>query len=194
MGSTSITPHLKICSSGTFVSLSGAMERRVKAKMPMLKNVSWQEFLLAVMVFTICWYGLIWLLYYRRKKGLPDDPLPHKWQFDVHELDEKDSLLGKPALAEGENVLEAEAFGFAGPDELEQIGVVADAQEDIKLVCRQLDDTSGSKADFLELFRVVKDRYAAALPAESKALLGEFVRERVPFFLSEEELENLWLA
>lgn len=160
----------------------------------MLKSVSWQEFLLAAMVFTICWYGLVWLLFYQKKKVLPDKPLPHKWETDVDDLDEPESLLGKPALDEGEKVLEAEEFGFAGPDELEQIGVVADAQEDIKGVCRQLDDTSGSKADFLLLFGKVKDRYSAALPEDSKVLLGEFVRERVPFFLSDEELEDLWLA
>jgi len=156
----------------------------------LFNNFSWQDFLLAAVVLSLVWYAGVWLLFYRKKKPalLTDTPLKHGWQDEVDILE--DDLMGKPALAPGVNVVEAGDFSFGLPEEA-QLGVLPDVQEEIKAACRELERELGGKDTFFERFRAIRERYA--IPEASRELLSEFIREHVPFFLEEEELDGLWL-
>ncbi|HVW98707.1 MAG TPA: hypothetical protein VHA56_22255 [Mucilaginibacter sp.] len=155
----------------------------------LFKSFSWQDFLLAATVFSLLWYAGVWLLFYRNKKRMPVTPLPHPWQDEVDELG--DGLMGRSAPEPGTSVLEAEEFGFGPVSGEQQLGVLPDLQEDIKAACRELESKLGKKEDFLEAFRGIRSRYA--VPEGVQDSLNEFIREHVPFFLSDEELDGLWL-
>lgn len=155
----------------------------------LLQNFSWQDFLLAAAVFSLVWYLVVWLLYFRGKQVAFSSPLPHKWQDKVDDLDE--GIMGRPVLAQGESEVSAEDFGFAPVSKDEQLGVLPDVQEEIKTACRQLEAELGGKEMFFDLFRGIRERYE--IPVGPRDLLNEFIREHVPFYLSESELEDLWL-
>ncbi|PWG80811.1 hypothetical protein [Pararcticibacter amylolyticus] len=158
----------------------------------LFNNFSWQEFLLAAAVLSLVWYAGVWLLFYRKKTPATDVPLPHGWQDEVDVLENvpKDDLMGKRALERGVSVVDAGDFSFGLPEQ-SRLGVLPDVQEEIKSACREIERDLGGKEEFYALFRSIRDRYP--IPEASRELLNDFIREHVPFFLSEEELESLWL-
>ncbi len=166
----------------------------------LLSNFSWQVFLLAAVLLSLLWYAGVWLLFYRKKPAGASAPLPHGWEDEVDVLeganverrsgDLVDDLMGLSALAHGVSVLEAEDFSFGVPEET-KLGVLPDVQEEIKTACRAVEAGVGGKPEFFALFALIRERYA--IPQGSRELLNEFIREHVPFFLAEQELEDLWL-
>lgn len=156
--------------------------------------------MLAAVLLSLLWYAGVWLLFYRKKPVAASAPLPHGWEDKVDVLDGAnletrsaglaDDLTGLSALAHGVSVLEAEDFSFGVPEET-KLGVLPDVQEEIKTACRAVEAGLGGKPEFFALFARIRERYA--IPLGSRELLNEFIREHVPFFLSEQELEDLWL-
>nr|WP_162988859.1 hypothetical protein [Pedobacter schmidteae] len=143
------------------------------------------------------------------------DALPHSWQDEVDEFSTVDALddglMGKPALEHGVSVLDADEFSFVPLEELgereehgdqfegKRIGVeglladLDDAKEEIKGICRILEKEDGNKEDFFALFEVVRLKYPKVVVPELLAELNDFIREQVPFYLSKQELDSLWL-
>lgn len=149
------------------------------------------------------WYLGIWLFYFRRKGENGSPPLPHRWQGKVDELPAQagNGLIGQVALEQGVTVLEADEFSFAEltandaeavHEKSEQLGLVADVQQEIKSVCAVLAQKDGNKEDFFSMLEMVKAKYPKIKGHPATAELGTFIREHVPFHLSQEELENLW--
>lgn len=164
----------------------------------MLKSFSWPDFLLAASVFSLFWFLVIGLLFYRKEVfGLPsggktgDGPLPHGWQDEVEELPVTDDLMGRSVLDDGVALVSAEDFSFV--DKAEQLGLVADVQDEVKSICSILEKEDGGKEYFLSLFSLVKSKYPAVVSSPSLSAINAFIREHVPFFLSDEELDNLWV-
>jgi hypothetical protein len=167
----------------------------------MLKSFSWPDFLLAASVFSLFWFLVIGLLFYRKEvfgllsgRKADAEPLPHGWQHEVEEFSEDsltDNLMGKSALDDGVALVSAEDFAFV--DKTEQLGLVADVQEEVKSICSILEKEDGGKEYFLSLFSLVKSKYPAVASSPSLAAINAFIREHVPFFLSDEELDNLWV-
>jgi len=155
-----------------------------------------------------------------RSRGSPS--LPHRWESGVDELDgvsldvsAKDSdlgLMGKSVPDEGVMELEASAFGFADDsggdsgkpvatngldgtlvsDPADQLGLLADVQQEIKEVCRVLSEKDGDKQDFFSMMELVKAKFPAIGSHPLRGSLLGFIREHVPFYLSSAELEDLW--
>lgn len=189
-GSASFEPLLSI--------LSQWCGRKKANSMMILKSFSWQHFMLAAGVLGVLWYLGIWW-YYRSKGDAP--PLDHRWKDKVDELKitGDPDLMGEAALEDGVMVLEADQFGFADrpkadalPDRSDQLGLVADAQQEIKSVCAILAEKDGNKDDFFAMMDMVKAKYPKINGHPASAELGAFIREHVPFHLSGEELEDLW--
>ncbi|WP_132226062.1 hypothetical protein [Pedobacter sp. ok626] len=147
-----------------------------------------------------------------------EDALPHSWQDEVDELSGvnapgalnalDDGLMGKPALEHGVSVLDADEFSFAPLEErldreehgdLRKLGVqglldeLDDVQEEIRGICRILEKENGSKEVFFSLFEVVRLKYPRLADSELLGEMNDFIREQVPFFLSEQELDSLWV-
>jgi len=183
----------------------------------MFQEFTWQEFLVAAVVLSVIWVLGVWLIYWRPLSpgrlnggvgnGVHDgeDALPHSWEDEVDELNGAyaldDGLMGKPALEHGVSVMDADEFSFAPVEdrdarelgELDLLGDISDAQEEIKSICRILEKEDGSKGDFFALFEVVKVKYPKLSGSALLPELNDFVREQVPFFLSDEELDSLWV-
>lgn len=170
-----------------------------------LKSFTWQHFILATLVLGIIWYVGIWLYYRRKGKSQLDaenssTPLPHRWQQRVDELNQSDGLMGPPILEPGVQVVEAADFSFADKsdtagiaDKSQQLGLVPDVLQEIKSICAILKQKDGNKEDFFAMFDMVKVKYPQIIGYPATSELNQFIREHVPFHLSAEELEGLWI-
>ena len=169
----------------------------------MIKSFFTQHLLTVSLVLGGLWLLVVWWFCLRRKVRKPSPPLAHRWQKGVDELGNADSgvsgvdLMGKPALEDGVTVLAAEEFGFADKPgakatKSEQLGLIADVQQEIKSVCAVLAQKDGSKEDFFSMFELVRIKYPKMAAHPSLLELRLFIRERVPFHLSDEELDGLW--
>lgn len=165
----------------------------------MIKSFLVDHLLMSSLIVGGLWLLVIWFFCLRRKPCKSSSPLSHRWQKGVDELDNVNAdLMGKPAPEEGVMVLLAEDFSFAGAardkhaGKTEQLGLVADVQQEIKSVCAVLAQKDGSKEDFFSMFELVRTKYPKMASHRSLAELRQFIRERVPFHLSDEELDNLW--
>jgi hypothetical protein len=107
--------------------------------------------LIAAVVLSVLWVLGVWLIYWRpttqggvNSRKDVEDALPHSWQDEVDELKVlDDGLLGKSALDHGVSVMEADEFSFVPVEkdrgergEPDLLGELADAQEEIKGICR----------------------------------------------------------
>ncbi|WP_461789690.1 hypothetical protein [Pedobacter sp.] len=151
----------------------------------LFQNFSWQDFLLAAALLSVLWYVLVWLFFFRGRPGV----VGASGGADVFD-GEEEGLLGRPVMADGERVVGADEFGFVGADQLEQLGVVADVQEQLRVTCRELESSLAAKEEFLSVISGVLKGYP--VPLSSRLPLEEFIREHLPFFVTEDELDGLW--
>ncbi|WP_029275671.1 hypothetical protein [Pedobacter borealis] len=164
----------------------------------MLKAFSWPDFLLASIILSLFWWAVIWLIYFRRKGLASAEPLDHNWDHLEEEFESE--LMGKPVLDTGVKVVEADDFSFGvdvgadrdSADQVERLGDLADVQAEIREVCKVLAAEDGTKDDFFVLFEMVRNKYPKLGLSASLPALNGFIREHVPFALSEEELEGIW--
>ncbi|WP_461791651.1 hypothetical protein [Pedobacter sp.] len=156
----------------------------------LFQNFSWQDFLLAAALLSVLWYVLLWLFLFRGRPSVLGAPANGGARgADVFDGIEE-NLLGRPVMAEGEKVVGADDFGFAGADQLEQLGVVADVQEQLRVTCRELESRLAAKEEFLSVISSVLKCYP--VPLSSRLPLEEFIREHLPFFVTEDEMDGLW--
>ncbi|MEH3112566.1 hypothetical protein [Pedobacter terrae] len=177
----------------------------------MLQNFTWQHFLVAASVLTLVWYLAVILLFYRRKvlnllgrqseatsDNLKDTaPLPHRWEKGVDILADQDEseVMGKAKLPEGMFLLSSADFGFAGTkgkDKEQQLGLVPDILQDIRLVFKTLAEKDGKKKDFFIMFDQMKGVYPKMAGHPNITQINEFILDHASFHLTLEELENLW--
>ena len=173
----------------------------------MLHDFTWQQFLIAVLVLSLVWYGvLIGLFYPDRLKGLfgrkeeplgPAEPLPHVWEADHEEVPEApdDGLVGKTVLPEGMSQVGMSMFGFAPPVDEErerQQATVPDVIEELKNIFYVLDKEQGGKDDFMALFGLVRSKYPRIRGTANQAALNAYIRENALFPIADDELDSLW--
>ena len=143
---------------------------------------------MAAALLSVLWYGWVWLFFFRKKASIAGSASPYDGRERLDVVEE--GLLGKPVLAEGESVVSSNDFGFSGADQVEQLGVVADVQEQIKVSCRELESSLAKKEEFISVLTGVLASYD--VPISARLPLEDFIREHLPFFISEEELDSLW--
>jgi hypothetical protein len=182
----------------------------------MLQQFTWGQFLLASFVLSFLWYCFVILVFYRKEvlgllgSGSTVERLPHRWEMGVESLEENadggldenglevsDALMGKSVMPEGMSVVDMGQLSFAGGDvgtdgRYEQVGLVADVIQELKLIFAKLESDAGSKLDFFRLLEKVKEDYGKIGAHPNVAAINEFIVSHVPFHLSAEELENLW--
>ncbi len=165
-----------------------------------LQSFTWQDFGLAAVALLVLWYVGLAVLFRKSKQGAGaadgSEPLPHGWQDKVDELSDAEELMGKSVLDHGVSVVEAEDFSFVEterfPDQLDQLGLIADVQQEIKSICTLLAEQDGSKEYFFSLFQLVREKYPGLADHPQLSALNEFIREQVPFQVSKQELEDRW--
>lgn len=169
----------------------------------MLQQFTWQQFLVAALILSLVWYMAIVLLYFREelknlfkggnKHDYPKERLPRDWESELE--DESDDLMGEPVKPEGVSTVSTSDFSFGSKQEAlkeSQLGLIPDVMEELKGIFRILEKEDGDKSDFFSLLKLVKAKYPKINSNPNIDYLNDFIRERVPFLLTTEELENMW--
>jgi hypothetical protein len=154
----------------------------------LFQNCSWQDFLWFAAFLSLLWYGLLWYLCFRKQKeNHLSTTAVHGEAADWIEED----LLGKPVLAEGEALVSTRDFGFFNADQVEESEHIAALQNQIRLCCRGLESSLAEKEAFLAELATLLAGFP--LPLAARQPLEEFIREQLPFYISHQELERLWM-
>jgi hypothetical protein len=161
------------------------------------------------------------LLHGKKKDNDPPEPLGHAWDEDFEDEpeDEPDDLIGKSAMPEGMTKVSMSMFGFApgiseeaqeqetvtirnkedefkndtGDDDRErQQSVIPDVIEELKSIFHILETEKGTKEDFLSLFALVSSKYQRIRGTSNQQALNDYIREYLPFSITDEELDSLW--
>jgi hypothetical protein len=185
----------------------------------MLHYFTWQQFSIAALILSFSWYASVILLFYRKElhnflSGKPAstgaaEPLAHVWDEDFEDeplAEQEENLLGKPVLPEGMSRLAMSQFGFApavtaitteeaaGDDDRDtRLGIVPDVLEELKSIFHILESEDGNKADFISLFGLVSAKYPKIRNTPNQQAINDYIRENLPFDISDEELDNIWI-
>lgn len=175
----------------------------------MLHQFTWQQFLIATLIFTLAWYVVVIVLFYRHKiaailsgrSGLAQtERLKRDWEEDLEDdYPEDEDLIGKQALPDGVSEVEMQMIAFAPKvahqeDDYREmeLGTVPDVLEELKTIFHILENENGNSDDFITLFSLVKAKYPQIRNTPNEAAINEFIRENLPFEISNEELDSLW--
>jgi hypothetical protein len=184
----------------------------------MLHFFTWQQFSITALILTFSWYAVVILLFYRKElynflSGKPapavtPEPLAHVWDEDFEDeplAEQEENLLGKPVLPEGMSRLAMSQFGFApavttteeaaveDDDRDTRLGIVPDILEELKSIFHILESEDGNKADFISLFGLVSAKYPKIRNTPNQQAINDYIRENLPFDVSDEELDSLWV-
>jgi hypothetical protein len=150
---------------------------------------TWQQFLIAALVLTVAWYVTIGLIYFR--KELSGFKSPEKLKKDwEEELQDEDDLMGEAAGVPGMDTLEMSEISFMPKEQ--QLGIIPDILEEFKSTLYILETDNCSKADFISLFGLVSAKYPQIKGTANEEAINDYIRENLPFEITEEELEDLW--
>ncbi len=150
---------------------------------------TWQQFLIAALVLTVAWYVIIGLLYFRKElcRFRKTEKLKKDWE---EELEDEDDLMGGARAIPGMNTVEISEISFAPKEQ--QLGVIPDILEEFKSILYILERDKGGKAEFISFFGLVSAKYPQIKGTANQDALNDYIRENLPFEITEEELEELW--
>jgi hypothetical protein len=174
----------------------------------MLHFFTWQQFLIASLIFTIGWYVVVFLLFFKGKisgflsgkSKQPPEKIKREWEDDLEDdPDEEESLIGKQALPDGVSEVEMHMLGFAPKVHTDEdayrdmeLGIVPDVLEELKNMFHILEQENGEADDFISLFSLVKAKYPGIAGTPNEAAINEYIRENASFSISDDQLANLW--
>jgi len=179
----------------------------------MLHFFTWQQFLIAALIFTIGWYVVIFFLFFKgkisnalpgRSKSKQPERLKREWEEDLEDDPDDESLIGKQSLPDGVSEVEMHMLGFApkvqkdaehDKDEYRdmELGIVPDVLEELKTIFHILEKENGKAEDFISLFSLVKAKYPKIRNTPNEEAINEYIRENLPFEISDEDLDSLWV-
>jgi len=185
------------------------MGRQDKSDFMILHYFTWQQFLVAAVIFTVAWYAVVFFLFFKgRISGLlpgnsklkQPEKLKREWEEEPEdEPGDDESLIGKQALPDGVSEVEMHLLGFAPkvyPDEdaYRDIlsGIVPDVLEELKTIFHILEKEHGTAEDFTSLFGLVKAKYHGIAGTANEAAINAYIRGNLPFDISDDQLANLW--
>jgi len=161
--------------------------------MILLHHFTWQQFGIAATILAVIWYGIIWLVYYRKPTQTANEqPLGHYWEMAEEEQEDYEDLMGGQLESDGVSVVPADGFRFAGTAQDNLRGLIPDMLEEVKTIIHTVETQNGDKDDFIGLFKLVSAKYARLKASPQLAAVNEWIQDNVPFNLSNEELTALW--
>ncbi|MDQ8051919.1 MAG: hypothetical protein REI78_02785 [Pedobacter sp.] len=181
----------------------------------MLQQFSWGQFLVASTVLNLVWYVFVVLVFYRKEalaflgggrefqdpsfggsgKAQPFTQAPDHGRGREIEEEVDAALIGSSRLPDGVEVRSSSQVSFSASEEdarYDQVGLVADVVQELKLVFSELESSGGSKADFFRKVEVLKDDFGGIGGHPSLGAINGFIRERALFPISDAELDELW--
>jgi hypothetical protein len=177
----------------------------------MLHGFSTAQFLTGLVLVGVLWYGGVYLFFYLKKNGgrsgtglsgesgtlgLADKGSGNRLSDDISLDAPGDDMMGKAGLPEGMSIVGVDQIGFVDldkdADKVDQLGLIPDLLEEIKSVFMVLAKEDGSKRDFVNLMKVVKETYPGMASHPRIRVINDFIADHASFHISKEELENLW--
>jgi len=172
--------------------------------MILLHHFSWQQFGIAAIVLAVIWYGIIWLVYYRKSPQelnngtATRERLAHYWA-EAEEQEEYEPF-GNAAEVESVSLATSDGISFAGkPQNGEREntedamrGLIPDVLEEIKSIVHTVEIKGGSKEDFISLFKLVSAKYGRLKTSHHLEAINEWIADNTPFNLTGEERWQLW--
>ena len=165
-------------------------------------------------MLNLVWYGFVLLVFYRKEvlaflgsgeKGLAFNQAPNTTGNNISQSENllassanevaDVSLMGGSKLPEGVEVLSSSQVSFSGRDSVdkyEQVGLVADVVQELKIIFSELEKTAGDKRDFFRLLGRVKEEYGPLSGHPSLSAINQFITERAGFHLNRDEMDILW--
>ncbi|RZK43360.1 MAG: hypothetical protein EOO90_03625 [Pedobacter sp.] len=108
---------------------------------------------------------------------------------------ETESLMGASRLPEGVEVISSAQVAFSGgigEGKYEQVGLVADVVQELKLLFLELEKSDQGKPEFLVRLREINEEYGPLAGHPNLGAINAFILERAGFHLNSDELDNLW--
>ena len=175
----------------------------------MLQQFSWQSFLIAALILSLIWYAAVLLFFYKTQFRIPGSsgtqtsgPLTHRWDKDIEELSsdaaggatESDDLMGKPKVTQGVENVQISTIGFATEEDrrYDQIGLIPDLLEELKLLFSILDQNGGGKQEFFLGIEEINRKYPSVGSHPGISGVNNYIVQHALFALSADELDNLW--
>lgn len=178
----------------------------------MLQQFSWGQFLIAAALLSVLWYLFVVVLFYRHQLkaflGIDSDEFNGRevqgslgkackvgLRDDEIEREVDAALMGSSRLPDGVEVKSSGQVSFSaleGNGKYDQVGLVADVVQELKLVFSELEKSAGDKRDFFRLLERVKEEYGPLGGHPSVGALTTFIVESASFHLTQGEVENLW--
>jgi len=184
----------------------------------MLQQFSWGHFLIASIVLNLVWYGFVVLVFYRvefmaflgrgadgdfssggggpKAKAKPLGQAASGADGDQRIEREVDAaLMGSSRLPDGVELKSSGQVSFSASDSdgrYDQVGLVADVVQDLKLVFSAVEGSDGGKAEFLRKVSQMREDYGDISGHPSIGAINGFIRERALFPISDSELDELW--
>ena len=173
----------------------------------MFYSFTWQQFLIAALVFTSTWYVTVLLLFYRKRvksffpkceigNRINQVPLSHVWEEgeEYKEFNEEETLIGESKLPEGVLSVPLTGFSFAEPANPveDRLGLVPDILEEVKHVFSIIKKENGSKEEFFSLLQLIKAQYSQILESPLLDEINQLIINESPVKISIDELESFW--
>ncbi|MCQ6957301.1 hypothetical protein [Mucilaginibacter aquariorum] len=160
----------------------------------MLNAISWQQYVTAVLLFSLAWYACVGLRYYRtRLPGL----LRTRTKNELPEVaSAAPSVMGLAKPETGTSLYDPEVFIFnaASPDDISGQTLPKGPSDDLLEEAKMLVDAfrdNDNKTEFIALFKLLLNQYEVfrdeiSLPTVIRPL-REFADSHLPFRLQETE-------
>lgn len=184
----------------------------------MLQQFSWGHFLIASIVLNLVWYGFVLLVFYWAEvlaffekgsgggvsfgRGVSGARARHLSQALNGSNEDKrierevdDALMGSSRLPDGVEVKSSAQVSFSASEDdgrYDQVGLVADVVQDLKVIFSALESSGGSKAEFMRRVSELREDYGDISGHPSLGAINGFIRERALFPISDSELAEVW--
>jgi len=106
-----------------------------------------------------------------------------------------ESLMGASRLPDGVEVISSGQVSFSGGSgdgKDEQVGLVVDVVQELKMIFLELEKKDLGKPEFFGRVAAINQEYGPLSGHPSLGAINEFIRISAPFAISDEELDNLW--
>jgi hypothetical protein len=162
----------------------------------MLNTISWQQYLIAVLLLSIAWYAYVGLRYYHTELSAWLKIKPAVQSTVPPVANKLTAVMGAAKPEADTGLYEPEQLLFAGtePDDISDQTLPKGPADDLLDEAKVLVDAyreNDNKTEFLSLFKLLLDKYEVfqdeiSLPAVIRPL-SEFAGTRLPFRLQETE-------
>lgn len=185
----------------------------------MFDTISWNEFLLIVVLILTGYYVFVCMFFFRREISLSvksiNKPSPVSPEEHVDEVSQENNLLGKaqpdiPPVSDHVTSTASYQLQFSDPEQKEEqsekqhsdtqdallIGTVADLLEEVKALVQVIVDCDGDKEESMSMFQSLLSKYPQLTKTKFRTAINMFIldmcNDKCDFELTASEIDSWW--